>query len=62
MQERILDAEARVDELEARLTDPDFAADHEKLHEAYEAPDEAQTELERLFARWEELERKSLQE
>ena len=54
-------AEARVDELEAQLTEPDVAADHEKLHEAYEAHREAQAELEHLFARWEELERKSLE-
>ena len=60
MEERVLAAEARVDELEAQLTAPDVAADHEKLHEAYEAHREAQADLERLFARWEELERKSL--
>ena len=61
MEERLLDAEARVDRLQAELDDPAIAADHERLHETFTAHQEAQAELDRLFARWEELERKSLQ-
>ncbi len=62
MEEQLLAAEAWVDALQAQLIDPDVAADHERLHAAYEAHREAQAELDRLFARWEELERKSLAE
>ena len=60
MEERILDAEAQVEALHAQLNDPDVMADHAKLHATYEAHRNAQAELDRLFARWEELERKSL--
>jgi ATP-binding cassette subfamily F protein uup len=62
MEERILAAEEYVETLRAQLNDPAVAVDHEKLHATYEAHREAQAELDRLFARWEELERKSLGE
>jgi ATP-binding cassette subfamily F protein uup len=62
MEERVLAAEQRVEALQARLDDPDVAADHERLHTAYEAHREARAEFDRLFARWEELEGKSLGE
>ncbi len=62
MEERILSAEERVDALQSELDDPAVAADHEKLHATYEAHRAAQAELDRLFARWEELERKQLGE
>ena len=62
MEERILAAEENVDALQAQLIDPDVAADHERLHATFEAHREAQAELDRLFARWEKLERKSLGE
>ena len=61
MEERILAAEERVDALRSELDDPAVAADHEKLHAAYEAHREAQAELDWLFARWQELEQKSLE-
>ena len=60
MEERVLAVEAEIETLQAQLDDPALAADHEKLQEAYEAQAKAQAELEKLFARWEELERKSL--
>ena len=62
IEERILAAEQRVAARQAELRDPAISADHERLHAAYEAHREAQVELERLFARWEELERISLGE
>jgi len=62
MEERILASEERLDALRAQLNDPDVAANHERLHAAYEAHREAQGEFDRLFARWEELERKMLAE
>jgi len=61
MEERVLAAEERVDALQSELDDPAVAADHEKLHAAYEAHREAQAELDRLFARWQELEEKSIE-
>jgi len=62
MEECILAAEEKVDALQAQLNDPDVAGDHERLHATYEAHREAQEELDRLYARWEELERRLLGE
>ena len=62
MEERLLAVEEEVDALQAQLDDAEVAADHERLHAAYEAHREAQEKLDRLFARWEELERKALGE
>ena len=62
MEEHILAAEEKVDTLQARLDNPEIAGDHERLHATYEAHQQAQAELDRLFARWEELERTSLGE
>ena len=60
IEERILAAERVVEHRRADLDDPYLASDHEKLHAAYEAHQTATRELEALFARWEELERKLL--
>jgi len=62
MEEQILVAEQKVDALQTQLNGPDVADDHERLHATYEAHREAQQELDRLFARWEELEHKALGE
>jgi len=62
MEERLLAAEEKLDALQTQLNDPDVAGDHERLHATYEAHREAQQELDRLFARWEELEGKALGE
>jgi len=61
MEERILAVETEIETLQALLDNPALAADHEKLQVAFEAQSKAQAELDRLFARWEELERTSLQ-
>ncbi|MEN6370310.1 MAG: ABC-F family ATP-binding cassette domain-containing protein [Thermotogota bacterium] len=60
IEERILAAEQDVERLRADLDDPALASDHEKLHAAYEVHQAARRELEALFARWQELERKLL--
>ena len=60
IEERILAAERVVEHRRVDLEDPSLAFDHEKLHAAYEAHQTAARELEALFARWEELERKLL--
>jgi len=62
MEGRILTAEKKVEALQAQLNDPEGQSDHEQLHVTYELHREAQAELDQLFARWEELERKSLGE
>ena len=58
MEEAIHAAEAQVESLQARVIDPAVMADHVKLHEAYDQLAKAQHEVERLYARWSELEEK----
>jgi ATP-binding cassette subfamily F protein uup len=58
MEEMIHAAEASVESLQARTTDPAVMADHVKLHEAYDQLAAAQHEVERLYARWAELDAK----
>ncbi len=59
---RILAAEAEVAGLQAELDDPSAAADHEKLQAAYEAHLDAQTRVDDLYARWQELDAKKATE
>lgn len=54
----IAEAEARVAFLEAAIQDPVMGADAGKLAEAYGELTEAQSNVERLYARWAELEAK----
>jgi ATP-binding cassette subfamily F protein uup len=56
MEESILAAETRQEELEARMHEPEVTADPAKLAECWEELEEAQKEVARLYARWEELE------
>jgi ATP-binding cassette subfamily F protein uup len=58
MEETIHAAEARVEKLHARVVDPSVMVDHVKLHEAYDELATAQQEVERLYARWAELDSK----
>ena len=58
MEDSIHAAEATVELLQTRVTDPAVMSDHVKLHEAYEKLAEAQQEVERLYARWAELDAK----
>ncbi len=60
IEERIVAAEQEAERRRTDLDDPAVASDHEKLHAAYEAHQAASHELEALFARWQELERKLL--
>jgi len=59
MEESILEAEGRVEELEAESTEPGTLADPQKLHEVYGQLKEAQDHVEALYARWSELEEKA---
>jgi ATP-binding cassette subfamily F protein uup len=58
MESAILEAETRMQELEARVHEPSVAADHVKMRESYQALSEAQADVERLYARWSELDGK----
>ncbi|MEZ4338661.1 MAG: ABC-F family ATP-binding cassette domain-containing protein [Sandaracinaceae bacterium] len=59
MMETIEAAEAKVTELEAKLADPTlYASSGETMERAVASHRDAQAELERLMARWEELELK----
>jgi ATP-binding cassette subfamily F protein uup len=56
MEERILAAETRQKEVEARMHEPKIVADPAKLAECWQEMEAAQKEVARLYARWEELE------
>ena len=58
MEKRILHAEMTRDICQAKVEEPAVASDHLRLQEAYEALKEAEQEVERLYARWAELEAK----
>ncbi|MFT3788884.1 MAG: ATP-binding cassette domain-containing protein [Tepidisphaeraceae bacterium] len=59
MEASIHKAEAEVETLQAKANDPAVIADHVKAREVYEALGKAQHEVERLYARWSELEAKT---
>ena len=58
MEMRILEAERRLDACAASAADPEVASDHEALVERHTAVASAQEEVDRLYARWVELEAK----
>ena len=58
LETRIVDAETIAETCRANVADPAVATDHLKLQEAYEAQTSAENEVERLYARWAELEAK----
>ncbi len=58
MEVRILEAEQRLVSCQASADDPEVASDHEVLVERHSAVASAQEEVDRLYARWAELEKK----
>lgn len=56
METRIQEAEARVEKLQAESQAPDIQSNGAKLTEIFAALSAAQQEVERLYARWSELE------
>jgi ATP-binding cassette subfamily F protein uup len=56
MEEAILAAESRQEELEARMHEPETVADPARLAECWEELEVAQQEVARLYQRWEALE------
>jgi ATP-binding cassette subfamily F protein uup len=57
-EERVLAAEARLAEARSLAEDPSIATDAAALQQRLQALDEAQQEVDRLYARWAELEAK----
>ncbi len=58
MEARILQAETVRDTCRVKVEDPMVATDHLRLQEAYDVLKEAERKVERLYARWAELEAK----
>ncbi len=56
MEEKILEAEMRQEELETAIQEPEIATDPAKLAECCEELEIVQQEVAGLYARWEELE------
>jgi ATP-binding cassette subfamily F protein uup len=56
MEQRVLAAEVRADEARVRTEDPSIATDAEALHERFQDMADAQSEVDRLYERWAELE------
>ncbi len=61
MEEMILAGEQSCEELEKKIEDPALAADPAKLQSIWEQLDQARREVEQLYLRWDELERKKMQ-
>ncbi len=53
---RILEAESALEKARAAAEDPKIASDHVELQKRYAALEAAQAEVDRLYARWQELE------
>jgi ATP-binding cassette subfamily F protein uup len=58
MHDNIHRAEAEVEALQSLVADPDLLADHTRSHEAFAKLADAQQGVERLYARWSELDAK----
>ena len=58
MEESILAAEARLEELEELMASPEVAGDPARLHEYWQEQQTLQVETERLYDRWSELEQR----
>ena len=58
MEENILAAEARVQALHAKIQDPDFAVQVAQMTRACEALEQAEKQVQDLYARWQILEQK----
>jgi ATP-binding cassette subfamily F protein uup len=61
IEEKILKAEETVVTCQAAANDPAIVSSAEALHERYAALQSAQVDVERLYARWTELDEKRAQ-
>ena len=60
MEEKILAGEQACEELEKKIEDPALASDPGKLQAVWEQLDQARKQVEQLYLRWDELERKKM--
>lgn len=60
IENRIMDAEAELEEVEVEMQDPGKAADPEHLSDCWQKVEELKALIERLYARWDELEEKKM--
>lgn len=58
MEQKIHDAEAKLEKLQAQMDDPKLMADHAKMAKHCEVMGQVQQEVEALYERWAELEEK----
>jgi ATP-binding cassette subfamily F protein uup len=58
MEDTILTAEAEVEKLTAQVRDPEIMADPKQLADVCRDLEKAETRVQALYARWEELEQK----
>ncbi len=58
MEERIMEVELELEELQAILAAPDSASDPELLHTTWLKEEEARKHVDQLYVRWDELEKK----
>lgn len=58
MEEKILEAEQRLEAAKEALHAPETVSDPRRIEQCYQAMNEAQAEVDRLYARWAELEAK----
>ncbi len=58
MEERILEAEEKIESLQQLIDDPETAANSVRLAEIWGQLEKIQTEVEKLYERWDELEQK----
>ena len=56
IEESIMEAEMRVEELQQRMVQPEVVSDPAQAAECWEELEKAQTEVEQLYSRWDELE------
>nr|WP_321464641.1 ABC-F family ATP-binding cassette domain-containing protein [uncultured Desulfobulbus sp.] len=58
MEEKILELEERLEEVQQMMTDPEVMADPDRLHQCWQEQQALQAETDRLYERWNELEQR----
>lgn len=56
IEERIMEAETRVEELQQRMALPEVVTNPEEAAQCWQELDRTQSEVELLYSRWDELE------
>jgi ATP-binding cassette subfamily F protein uup len=58
IEEKILELEERLEEVQQLMTDPDVMADQVRLQQSWQEQQALQAETDRLYDRWNELEQR----